>query len=221
MVVKRKNRSKYCFISALPIWLGVVLIVNGWFVPLTNAFGPVRSQPMTTTTTKTLSLLSGSATTRTDLWSHDGVRTGTLSLGSRDHRTTATKWIPRRHPPKQQFHWGVHLSSSNNNDDEEVFDDEEQQLIVRGSDNDNLSDDKWDEIQAGAPPESMVMKELLGVNVFTYVLGALIAIFLGANAILGPGWLGQSIGLEGTGTFTQVSPSLPDTLDLSSPEYLL
>mmetsp|Transcript_24993 Transcript_24993/g.45262 ORF Transcript_24993/g.45262 Transcript_24993/m.45262 type:complete len:220 (-) Transcript_24993:1896-2555(-) len=219
MVVNRKNRSKNCFISALPVWLGVVLAVNGWFVPLTNAFGPVRSQPMRTTTTKTLSLISGSATTRTELWSRGGVHTGTLFWGSRDHRI-ATKWVSRRHPPKQQFHWGVHLSSSNN-DDEEVFDDEEQELIVRGSDNDNLSDDKWDEIQAGAPPESMVMKELLGVNAFTYILGALIAIFLGANAILGPGWLGQSIGLEGTGTFTQVSPSLPDTLDLSSPEYLL
>jgi hypothetical protein len=41
------------------------------------------------------------------------------------------------------------------------------------------------------------------------------------NLLLGPGWLGQLIGLEGTGTFTQVSDSLPDTVDLSLPDNLL
>jgi len=41
------------------------------------------------------------------------------------------------------------------------------------------------------------------------------------NLILGPGWLGQIMGLEGTGTFTQMSDSLPDTIDLSQPENLL
>lgn len=41
------------------------------------------------------------------------------------------------------------------------------------------------------------------------------------NLLLGPGWLGQQIGLEGTGTFTEISDSLPDSVDLSAEEYLL
>ena len=63
--------------------------------------------------------------------------------------------------------------------------------------------------------------KLLGINVFTYVLAGLIAFFLSMNLILGPGWLGQSMGLEGTGTFTQISDSLPATVDLSGTENLL
>jgi hypothetical protein len=61
----------------------------------------------------------------------------------------------------------------------------------------------------------------LGINVFTYILAGLIAFFLSLNLLLGPGWLGQSIGLEGTGTFTQISDSLPGTVDLSASENLL
>jgi hypothetical protein len=42
------------------------------------------------------------------------------------------------------------------------------------------------------------------------------------NVVLGPGWLGSSIGIQRTGQFTETSPSLPDTLDLgSSKDYLL
>ena len=63
--------------------------------------------------------------------------------------------------------------------------------------------------------------QLLGINGFTYVLAALITFFLSMNLILGPGWLGQQMGLEGTGTFTQISDSLPDSVDLSKPEFLL
>ena len=63
--------------------------------------------------------------------------------------------------------------------------------------------------------------KLLGINVFTYILAALIAFFLSMNFILGPGWLGQQIGLEGTGTFTEISESLPDSVDLSKDEFLL
>jgi hypothetical protein len=41
------------------------------------------------------------------------------------------------------------------------------------------------------------------------------------NLILGPGWLGNSIGIKGVGTFSEISESLPDALDLSNPEYLI
>ena len=65
------------------------------------------------------------------------------------------------------------------------------------------------------------MFQLLGINAFSYILAIACIFFIGMNTILGPGWLGQSIGLEGTGTFTQVSESLPDAIDLNSPENLL
>ena len=52
-------------------------------------------------------------------------------------------------------------------------------------------------------------EKILGVNIFTYILAALIVFFLSANAIFGPGWLGQSMGWENVGTFTKVSDSLP------------
>ena len=44
---------------------------------------------------------------------------------------------------------------------------------------------------------------------------------LSLNALLGPGWLGQRLGIEGTGTFTQVADSLPDVLDLNGVDNLL
>jgi hypothetical protein len=57
--------------------------------------------------------------------------------------------------------------------------------------------------------------------VLTYVLAAAIAFFFGMNVFLGPGWLGSVIGVAGTGSFNQVSDSLPDVVDLSSPDYRL
>jgi len=61
----------------------------------------------------------------------------------------------------------------------------------------------------------------LGINIFTYILGAAIVFFLSMNAILGPGWLGNVIGVKGTGEFTQMSDSLPDIVDLGQSDYLL
>jgi len=61
----------------------------------------------------------------------------------------------------------------------------------------------------------------MGINIFTYILAGLIAIFLSLNALLGPGWLGQKLGLEGTGTFTEISESLPSIVNLNNPENLL
>jgi len=62
----------------------------------------------------------------------------------------------------------------------------------------------------------------LGINVFTYVLGALIVFFLSANALLGPGWLGNIVGIPGTGEFTETSSTIPDIVDLGSKdEYII
>lgn len=63
--------------------------------------------------------------------------------------------------------------------------------------------------------------QLLGINIFTYILAAAIVFFLTMNTVLGPGWLGQVTGVPGTGTFTEVSESLPNNMDLNNPENLL
>jgi len=63
--------------------------------------------------------------------------------------------------------------------------------------------------------------QLLGVNGFTYILLAGIFFFLIMNTWLGPGWLGNIIGIQGTGTFTEVPDSIPDTIDLGNPDYQL
>lgn len=100
-------------------------------------------------------------------------------------------------------------------------DDDRQEVIFvdPGNEGDAISQDLWEEIEGAQPPKWLVMKELLGISGFTYALGALIVLMLSLNTILGPGWLGQAVGIAGTGTFTDVSPSLPDQVDLS--EYLL
>jgi len=84
-----------------------------------------------------------------------------------------------------------------------------------------FSDEEMQQIMDGAPPKSVVIQQLMGINVFTYILAALIVFFLGGNQLLGPGWLGQIMGLEGTGTFTEVSPSLPLAVPLNNPENFL
>ena len=64
-------------------------------------------------------------------------------------------------------------------------------------------------------------KQLLGINIFTYILATLIIFFLSMNTIYGVGWLGQSLGWEDVGTFTKVSESLPLDVDVSGDNYLL
>jgi hypothetical protein len=99
---------------------------------------------------------------------------------------------------------------------------EEMELILLGENGDeDLRNEDLAEAEAAQPSEWMVMKELLGINVFTYILAAAIIFFLSMNFVLGPGWLGSAMGLKGTGTFSEVSDSLPDTIDLSSPEFRL
>ena len=63
--------------------------------------------------------------------------------------------------------------------------------------------------------------QLLGINIFTYILATSIAFFLSMNAAFGPGWLGQTFGWENVGTFTRISDSLPLNVDVSASEYLL
>mmetsp|Transcript_20488 Transcript_20488/g.29633 ORF Transcript_20488/g.29633 Transcript_20488/m.29633 type:complete len:157 (+) Transcript_20488:55-525(+) len=89
-------------------------------------------------------------------------------------------------------------------------------IVERGSENDPFTEAEWEEIDKAKPSEWVIMKEVLGINIFTYILAALIVIFLSLNALLGPGWLGQSLGIPGVGTFTEVSPNLPQTVDLSN-----
>jgi len=85
----------------------------------------------------------------------------------------------------------------------------------------DISEELLRDVEGGKPSELMIMKDILGINIFTYILAGLIALFLSLNFILGPGWLGQQIGFGGTGTFTQISDSLPDSVDLSGAENLL
>mmetsp|Transcript_15019 Transcript_15019/g.19025 ORF Transcript_15019/g.19025 Transcript_15019/m.19025 type:complete len:203 (-) Transcript_15019:106-714(-) len=133
-------------------------------------------------------------------------------------------------PPREQqkqLQWSAKIDDNDFFDDEQGGDDDEG---IRGANNiellslndsEGLSDGMLSQLQEGQPSEFAIMKELLGINIFTYILAGLITIFLSLNFLLGPGWLGQLIGLEGTGTFTQMSDSLPDTIDLSSSENLL
>lgn len=60
----------------------------------------------------------------------------------------------------------------------------------------------------------------MGVNIFTYILAGLILLFVTLNFVLGPGWLGQAMGIQGVGTFTNPD-SITDTIDLGKSEYLL
>ncbi|KAL7430533.1 hypothetical protein ACHAXH_004697 [Discostella pseudostelligera] len=92
--------------------------------------------------------------------------------------------------------------------------------IFRGSENE-ISDETWRDIEGAAPSQWTIMKELLGINIFTYILAVAIVFFLSMNAVAGPGWLGQTLGWDDVGTFTRVSDSLPLSVDVSGSEYLL
>ena len=71
------------------------------------------------------------------------------------------------------------------------------------------------------PPLSVILSQLMGINAFTYILAGLIALFLSLNSILGPGWLGQKLGIPGTGEFVQYGQSIPEPVNLNKPENLL
>eukprot|EP00532_Pseudo-nitzschia_australis_P001863 CAMPEP_0168192206 /NCGR_PEP_ID=MMETSP0139_2-20121125/17922_1 /TAXON_ID=44445 /ORGANISM="Pseudo-nitzschia australis, Strain 10249 10 AB" /LENGTH=169 /DNA_ID=CAMNT_0008115425 /DNA_START=105 /DNA_END=614 /DNA_ORIENTATION=+ len=89
--------------------------------------------------------------------------------------------------------------------------------------NDEINEDKLEEIISEQPLEFdfRVLQQMLGINIFTLLLAALIVFFLSMNAILGPGWLGSKIGIPGTGNIQEMSPMLPGSIDLNRPEYRL
>lgn len=99
--------------------------------------------------------------------------------------------------------------------------DQEPIVVEKGREGDVFTQEQWDDIQEGQPSQMSVMKELLGINIFTYILAFLIVAFGGLNLVLGPGWLGGTLGIQGTGSIEEVSPSLPNTMDLNKDEYLL
>mmetsp|Transcript_28107 Transcript_28107/g.40240 ORF Transcript_28107/g.40240 Transcript_28107/m.40240 type:complete len:191 (+) Transcript_28107:117-689(+) len=106
----------------------------------------------------------------------------------------------------------------------ELQSDKEEKNVVNKPfefEEEEMSDEIFELVEANAPPITQIMKDLLGINIFTYILASLIAIFLALNVILGPGWLGQLLGIEGTGTYTEISDSFPSIVNLDSPENLL
>eukprot|EP00985_Skeletonema_marinoi_P028866 scaffold26193_cov153-Skeletonema_marinoi.AAC.5 len=115
-------------------------------------------------------------------------------------------------------------NSDNNIDPSRVMSNDLGLEIIRGTgleNADEISEQTWEEIEQSAPSKLMVVKNLLGINIFTYILAALIVFFLSMNAVFGVGWLGQSLGWEDVGTFTKVSESLPLDVDVSGSDYLL
>ena len=52
-------------------------------------------------------------------------------------------------------------------------------------------------------------------------MAGLIGIMFTLNAVLGPGWLGQKMGIPGTGSFTEIADSIPETYDLNQMDNLL
>lgn len=115
---------------------------------------------------------------------------------------------------------GVNLFASSG-DDGDASSEEKDSVFLSPEEYDAIPAGIRDDIEAGAPSQMTVMKELLGINVFTYVLAAACIFFLSLNFVLGPGWLGQVAGIPGTGTFTEVSDTLPQSINLSNPENLL
>lgn len=67
--------------------------------------------------------------------------------------------------------------------------------------------------------DALLSRQLLGINIFTYILAAAIAFFLSMNLVFGQGWLGSAIGIQGTGTFTERSETLPNVVDLSDDQF--
>ena len=79
-----------------------------------------------------------------------------------------------------------------------------------------ISDSERSEILANQPSKGDLLKDMLGINAFTVLLVVLIAGFLTANTILGPGWL------SGMNDIREYGEGVPgDLVDLSTERYLL
>ena len=123
------------------------------------------------------------------------------------------KYLALQYPKAQSDSSLFATDDDNGNDDNTLF---EEMDVTQEFDAEAL-----EEMEREQPSEWMVMKELLGINIFTFILAGLIVFFLSMNMILGPGWLGNTLGIQGTGSFEEVSPSLPGSLDLNKPEFKL
>lgn len=66
-----------------------------------------------------------------------------------------------------------------------------------------------------------MLLQLLGINIFTYLLAAAIVFFLSMNIVVGPGWLGNSLGIAPNWDVTKTSDAIPETVDLSRPDFLI
>mmetsp|Transcript_4333 Transcript_4333/g.5694 ORF Transcript_4333/g.5694 Transcript_4333/m.5694 type:complete len:170 (-) Transcript_4333:592-1101(-) len=111
--------------------------------------------------------------------------------------------------------------SGDDNDGKPPSNKKDMDVVFVGEDDEELPEGLMDEIEASQPSQLTVMKDILGVNIFTFILAGLIAFFMGMNVLLGPGWLGSSIGggnqggIKGTGTFDDT----PGVVDLSASRY--
>ncbi|GKY95533.1 hypothetical protein MPSEU_000514900 [Mayamaea pseudoterrestris] len=85
----------------------------------------------------------------------------------------------------------------------------------------DMLEELWSEMDHGQPSEWQILKQLLGINIFTYVLAGAIVFFLSMNVINGSGWLGSSLRFPGTGSITDMSSALPSTVDLNLPDFKL
>ena len=117
------------------------------------------------------------------------------------------------------------LSSKTSDDLDQLKKDESNRIteedFANFKDLSDLSSEELQEFDATSPPMGIVLSQILGINAFTYILAALIVIFLTLNSVLGPGWLGQKLGIEGTGEYTEYGTSIPKPVDLKYPENLL
>lgn len=111
--------------------------------------------------------------------------------------------------------------TNTSNEKERVVEENKAVFNFDKVDDNELSDEILDMVEANAPPIVQVMKELLGINIFTFALIGLIAFFFLFNALLGPGWLGEKLGIVGTGTYTEISKSFPSIVNLDDAENLL
>jgi len=138
------------------------------------------------------------------------------SSRKKSHVNLTFKDLPSYTLIRSREFWQPNIKLHSFLDDENIGGEDEFQVI----EGNEMSDELFDQLAETEPSKFSIMTQLLGINLFTYILAALIVISLSLNAFLGPGWLGQKIGLEGTGTITQISDSLPTSIDLSAPEYL-
>lgn len=110
---------------------------------------------------------------------------------------------------KHAYHRMPHLSASRDDPSNEnnagrraledlLGDDFDTSQLGNGADGDLaregfVPEDVLREVDENRPSTFRVMSDVMGVNLFTYVLAALIVLFSGANFLLGDGWLSTAM----------------------------